>query len=106
MRGKWVLRIGRERLKYIGPAQRLKLRRCSALPVIIVQIGAWAQSLSTGKNVSAAQTAGASADKYAPIVTTYDLSGFYHYAPAAQLIIGDRVARVVKSLHVAAAAPR
>jgi Carbohydrate esterase, sialic acid-specific acetylesterase len=75
------------------------------LPVVIVQTGAWAQSLSFGKSVAAAQTAVVIADKHARIVNTADLSGFYHYDPAAQLIIGDRVAQAVQSLLLATAAP-
>jgi hypothetical protein len=76
------------------------------LPVVIVQTGAWAQSLAFGKIVAAAQTAVVNADKYARIVNTSDLSGFYHYDPAAQLIIGERVALAVQSLLAAAPAPK
>ena len=76
------------------------------LPVVIVQIGAWGQSISNGKTVSGAQTAWVSEDKYARIVNTTDLSGFYHYDPAAQLIIGERVSLAVKSLLAAAPAPK
>lgn len=76
------------------------------LPVVIVQTGTWAQSMAFGKNVAAAQSAVVSADKYARLVNTSDLSGFYHYDSAAQLIIGERVALAVQALLVAAAAPR
>lgn len=78
------------------------------LPVVIVQIGAWAQSLNQnkGKVVATAQTAVVSADKYASIVNTADLSGFFHYDPAAQLIIGERVALAVQSLLAEAPAPK
>jgi hypothetical protein len=76
------------------------------LPVVIIQTGAWAQSLKSGKTVAAAQTSVVKADKYARIVNTADLSGFYHYDPAAQLIIGERVALAVKSLLAAASAPK
>ena len=74
----------------------------------IVQIGSWAQSLNYGKGVavSNAQTAVVKADKYARIVNTADLNGFYHYDPAAQLIIGERVALAVQSLLAAAPAAR
>ena len=75
------------------------------LPVVIVQTGRWAQSLPFGKAVAAAQQAVVSADRYARMVTTSDLSGFYHYDPAAQMIIGDRVAQAVQALLVAAPAP-
>ena len=68
------------------------------LPVIIVQIGAWAQSLSYGKNVVAAQNSFVSNDKYARIVNTADLSGFYHYESASKLIIGDRIEQAAQSL--------
>lgn len=75
------------------------------LPVVIVQIGTWAQSMAFGKNVAAAQSSVVSADKYARLVNTSDLSGFYHYDSGSKLIIGDRVAQAVKELLVAAAAP-
>ena len=75
------------------------------LPVVIVQTGGWAQSLAFGKNVAAAQKAVVDADRYARLVNTSDLSKFYHYDPAAQLIIGDRVAQAVQALLVATPAP-
>ena len=75
------------------------------LPVVIVQTGGWAQSLPFGKNVAAAQKAVVDADRYARLVNTSDLSKFYHYDPAAQLIIGDRIALAVKALLAAATAP-
>ncbi len=76
-----------------------------ALPVVIVQTGTWAQSMAFGKNVAAAQTAVVNADKYARLVNTSDLSGFYHYDSASKLIIGDRIAQAVKALLAAATAP-
>jgi Carbohydrate esterase, sialic acid-specific acetylesterase/Immunoglobulin I-set domain len=76
------------------------------LPVVIVQTGAWAQTLAYGKTIAAAQIAVVNADKYARIVTTSDLSGFYHYDPAAQFIIGERVGLAVQSLLAAAPAPK
>ena len=45
-----------------------------------------------------------SADKYARLVTTSDLSGIYHYESASKLIIGDRIAQAVKALLAAAPA--
>jgi hypothetical protein len=66
-----------------------------ALPVIIVEIGAWAQSCDSQKKVAPAQQAFVAADPYARLVETDDLSGFYHYDPAGQLIIGDRVAKAL-----------
>ena len=70
------------------------------LPVVIVQIGSWAQSISggQGKLVANAQTAIVKADPYSRIVNTADLNGYYHYDPAAQMIIGERVSVAVKSL--------
>lgn len=69
-----------------------------ALPVVVVQVGAWAQSLPFGRTVAAAQQAVVDADPRARLVVTSDLSGFYHYDPAAQLIIGDRVAQALLGL--------
>jgi hypothetical protein len=73
------------------------------LPVVIVQIGKWGQSfqtnnVATGAAVANAQTKFVKEDKYARIVNTSDLSGFFHYDSASQLIIGERVALAVKSL--------
>ncbi len=62
------------------------------LPVIILEMGAWAQSLKYGSTVLAAQKAVVNADSRARLVLTADLSGFYHYDSAAQLIMGARVA--------------
>ena len=68
-----------------------------ALPVIVVQTGAWAQSLGFGADVAAAQQRVVDEDAHAQLVETYDLSGFYHYDPAAQLIIGRRIADAVET---------
>jgi hypothetical protein len=68
------------------------------LPVVIVEIGKWAQSLAHGSTVLAAQEAVVAADPHARSVVTDDLSGFYHYDPAAQLIIGERVAHALQEL--------
>lgn len=76
------------------------------LPVVIVQIGSWAQSMKFGKNVATAQTNVVNADKHARIVTTSDLSGYYHYDSASQLIMGERVSLAVKSLLAAAPVPK
>jgi hypothetical protein len=75
------------------------------LPVVIIQTGSWAQSLKYGKTIAAAQTSVVNADKYARIVITSDLNGFYHYDSASQLIIGERVSLAVKEL-LAASAPK
>ncbi len=69
------------------------------LPVVIIQLGEWGTNgTGFGQNVASAQTAWVKADKNARIVNTADLSGFYHYDSAAQLIIGERVSLAVKSL--------
>lgn len=67
-----------------------------SLPIIIIQIGGWAQSLDFGPTIAAIQQAVVDADPNARLVVTSDLSGFYHYDPAAQLIIGRRVAAAVE----------
>ncbi len=69
-----------------------------SLPVVVVQIGQWARSLPHGQTVAAAQQAVVNSDVRARLVDTSDLSGFYHYDPAAQLIIGERVAKAVQAL--------
>ena len=56
--------------------------------------------------IAAAQTKVVNEDKYARIVNTADLSGFYHYDPAAQLVIGERVFLAVQSLLKATAASK
>jgi hypothetical protein len=66
------------------------------LPVIVVQTGAWAQSLEFGAGVAAAQQRIVDEDEHAQLIVTDDLSGFYHYDPAAQLIIGQRIADAVQ----------
>jgi hypothetical protein len=69
-----------------------------ALPVVIVQIGSWAQSMPHGRTVAEAQQTVARGDRRTRLVNTSDLSGFYHYDPAAQLLIGERVAKAVQEL--------
>lgn len=68
------------------------------LPVIVVQTGAWAQSLHYGRKVAAAQQRVVDQDAHAQLVVTDDLSGFYHYDPAAQLVIGKRIADALESV--------
>jgi hypothetical protein len=68
------------------------------LPVIIVEIGAWAQGQPFGDIVTAAQRSVVDADPYAEIVTTNDLSSFYHYDAAAQLIMGERIALALRAM--------
>jgi hypothetical protein len=65
-----------------------------ALPVILVQLGYWASSI--GPDVAKAQAKVASADPNVHLVKTDDLSRFYHYDPAAQMIIGERVGRALR----------
>jgi hypothetical protein len=69
-----------------------------ALPVIIIKIGKWAQSVDFGASVAAAQESVAREDPDTSIVITEDLSGFYHYDPAAQLIIGERVGVALREI--------
>ncbi len=68
-----------------------------SLPVIIVQIGHWAHTADSagGAKVYDAQAKVVSTTPGASLVVTDDLSGFYHYDSAAQLIIGERVARAL-----------
>ncbi len=66
------------------------------LPVIVVQTGAWAQSLYFGEGVAAAQQRVVDGDEHAQLIPTDDLSGFYHYDPVAQLVIGKQVADAVE----------
>jgi hypothetical protein len=64
-----------------------------SLPVIIVQIGMWAQKEADyGKLVAKAQETIAQTEGNVTLVKTDDLSEHYHFDPAAQLIIGGRVA--------------
>ncbi len=70
----------------------------SKLPVVIVEIGKWAQSLDHGATVRSAQQSVVAADTQTRLVKTDDLSGFYHYDPAAQLIIGERVGIALRSM--------
>jgi hypothetical protein len=69
------------------------------LPVIIVEIGHWAQVAGPfGQNVVDAQRAVVMKDEHARLVVTDDLSNYYHYDPAAQLIIGRRIAAALQEL--------
>lgn len=70
----------------------------STLPVVVVGIGKWAQSLAHGATVRLAQQSVVAADAQTRLVKTDDLSGFYHYDPAAQLIIGERVGIALRSM--------
>jgi Carbohydrate esterase, sialic acid-specific acetylesterase len=70
------------------------------LPVVIVQVGAWGGSVADGELVAKAQKKVAESDASARLVVTSDLSTYYHYDAAAQLIIGERVAKAVQALTV------
>lgn len=65
-------------------------------PVVIVQIGYWANTLPYGPTVLQAQADFVKNTPNTKLVTTLDLSQYFHYDPAAQLIIGQRVAGAVK----------
>jgi hypothetical protein len=65
------------------------------LPVVIVQINAWAQSMDYGKQVASAQQAVVNSDPKAKLVVTNDLGLHYHYDSAGQLVIGARVAKAL-----------
>ncbi len=65
------------------------------LPVIVVQINAWAQSMDFGKQVATAQQAVVASDANAKLVVTNDLGLHYHYDSAGQLVIGGRVAKAL-----------
>ena len=68
------------------------------LPVVIVELNYWAQTLSYGKVVKAAQNAVASSDPNIELVKINDLSQFYHMDPAAQLIAGERIGKSLEKL--------
>jgi hypothetical protein len=68
------------------------------LPVVIVQVGAWGGGVADGRFVAAAQKKVAESDANARLVVTSDLSTYHHYDSAAQLIIGERVAKAVQAL--------
>ncbi len=65
------------------------------LPVVIVEIGYWAQTLN---QVMQAQQDVVNADSHAILVTTDDLSRYYHYDPAAHLIMGERIGLALDAL--------
>jgi hypothetical protein len=70
----------------------------STMPVVVVEMGKWAQSLDYGASVRLAQRSVVTADANTRLVKTDDLSGFYLYDPAAQLIIGERVGIALSSM--------
>ena len=69
--------------------------------MVIVKLGRWRFDDPLGRQVMQAQQKFVDNDPYAAIVETHqDLSAFYHFESAAQLVIGDRVARALESLGV------
>jgi hypothetical protein len=71
----------------------------SNLPIVLVEIGYWAkEDLEYGKQIAAAQQKIASEDPHIKLVTTDDLSRFFHFDSAAQLIIGERIGVALKEL--------
>jgi len=68
------------------------------LPVVIVEIGYWAKTLEFGEQVSAAQRKIADEDVNIVLVKTDDLSRYFHYDPAAQMIIGERIGVALKNM--------
>lgn len=68
------------------------------LPVVIVEIGYLAQTLNYGSQVMQAQQDVVNADSHAILVTTDDLSRYYHYDPAAHLIMGERIGLALDAL--------
>jgi len=68
------------------------------IPVIIVQVGAFAKRGRYGMDVALSQAAFCAFDARCTLVPTDDLSSFYHYDAASQLIIGYRIARALDQL--------
>jgi hypothetical protein len=68
------------------------------LPVVIVEIGHWAKTLDFGEQVATAQQKIANEDPNVVLVNTDDLSRFFHYDPAAQMIIGERIGVALDNL--------
>jgi hypothetical protein len=69
------------------------------IPVVIVQLGYWATTLSFGPLVMRAQEEFVQQTQNTILVRTSDLSRYFHFDPAAQIIIGQRIARAVQMLH-------
>lgn len=81
-----------------------KFTQPSEIPVIIVEVGTWAFSLSPG--VLQAQRNFVANDSFAKKINTgvtpkeeKMLSPFYHYDAASYLIIGNRIAQTMKSFY-------
>jgi len=84
-------------LKSLITDVRHKVGRAN-LPVIIVEIGYWAKTLDYGDKVAAAQQKIADEDPNIILVNTDDLSRFFHYDPAGQMIIGERIGIALNNL--------
>jgi hypothetical protein len=69
-----------------------------SIPVVIVQLGGWANGFENGPTLLEAQQMFVDKDPNAALVITKDLSHYYHYEAAAQLIIGERVAKALMTL--------
>lgn len=67
-------------------------------PVVIVQVGYWPNTLPYGPTVLKAQADFVQNTPNTTLVTTVDLSQYFHFDPAAQLIIGERIAEGVKKV--------
>lgn len=68
------------------------------IPVVIVQIGWWSDGFEHGPTVLEAQRKFVEEDSNAVMVVTKDLSHFYHFEAAAQLIIGHRIAEALLTI--------
>ena len=69
------------------------------IPVIIVGMGCWPmRDIEFGSIVAQAQRDFVEAAANAVLVKTDDLSCFYHFDDASQLVIGDRIAEALKPL--------
>jgi hypothetical protein len=67
-------------------------------PVVIVQIGFWPTTLAYGSTVIQAQADFVKNTPHTTLVTTMDLSHYFHFDPAAQMIIGKRVEAAVETV--------
>ena len=63
-----------------------------AIPVVIVQLGAWPGGAEAGR-IREAQARFCESDARSALVTMDDLSPFYHFDPLSFLISGNRIAR-------------
>ena len=66
------------------------------IPVVIIQIGHWAQNRQTGSEIAKAQADFVANDGNAALVKTKDLSWYFHHDEATQLIVGDMVAMAMR----------